>query len=42
MDPIAKPHIQNDVVTLHRKAARDHRVKLAISYALSQVGRAAG
>ncbi|KIY91970.1 hypothetical protein MNEG_15993 [Monoraphidium neglectum] len=31
-----KPHIQNDVVTLHRRAAKDHRVKLAISYALSQ------
>jgi len=32
-----KPSISNDVVTLHRKAAADHRVKLAISYALSQV-----
>lgn len=31
-----RPHIINDTVTLHRKAARDHRVKLAISYALSQ------
>ncbi|KAI8464476.1 MAG: hypothetical protein J3K34DRAFT_440276 [Monoraphidium minutum] len=31
-----KPHIVNDVVTLHRRAARDARVKLAISYALSQ------
>ena len=33
-----KPHIQNDTVTLHRKAAKDHRARLAISYALSQVG----
>jgi len=24
---LEKPHIQNDVVTLHRKAARDHQVK---------------
>ncbi|GBF98104.1 hypothetical protein Rsub_10850 [Raphidocelis subcapitata] len=31
-----RPHIQNDIVTLHRKAAADHKVKLAISYALSQ------
>ncbi len=32
-----KPSISNDVVTLHRKAAADHRVKLAITYALGQV-----
>jgi uncharacterized Rmd1/YagE family protein len=31
-----KPHIQNDTVTLHRRAARDVNVKLAISYALAQ------
>eukprot|EP00878_Enallax_costatus_P019516 GHUV01020590.1.p1 GENE.GHUV01020590.1~~GHUV01020590.1.p1 ORF type:complete len:327 (+),score=56.52 GHUV01020590.1:1601-2581(+) len=33
---LEKPHIQNDTVTLHRKAAKDHQVKLAISYALAQ------
>lgn len=31
-----KPHIQNDMVTLGIKSSRDHRVKLAISYALGQ------
>lgn len=33
---IEKPHIQNDVVTLHRRFAQDHKMKLAISYALAQ------
>lgn len=33
---LEKPHIQNDTVTLHRKAAKDHQIKLAISYALAQ------
>ncbi|WIA12464.1 hypothetical protein OEZ86_003424 [Tetradesmus obliquus] len=33
---LEKPHIQNDTVTLHKKAAKDHQVKLAISYALAQ------
>ena len=37
MDPASKPYIANDLVSLHRKAAKDHRTKLAISYALSQV-----
>jgi len=23
---LEKPHIQNDIVTLHRKAAKDHQV----------------
>ena len=31
-----KPHVQNDTVTLHRKYTTDHKMKLAISYALSQ------
>ncbi|GAX81129.1 hypothetical protein CEUSTIGMA_g8563.t1 [Chlamydomonas eustigma] len=31
-----KPHVRNDTVTLHRRFARDHKMKLAISYALSQ------
>jgi hypothetical protein len=26
---LEKPHIQNDTVTLHRKAAKDHQVGLA-------------
>ncbi len=33
---LERPHIANDTVTLHRRAGRDHKVKLAISYALSQ------
>lgn len=33
---IEKPHIQNDVVTLHRRFAQDRKMKLAISYALAQ------
>lgn len=33
---LEKPHIQNDMVTLHRRLASDHKIKLAISYALSQ------
>jgi hypothetical protein len=36
VDPSSKPHIANDLVSLHRKAAKDRRTKLAISYALSQ------
>lgn len=24
---LEKPHIQNDTVTLHRKAAKDHQVR---------------
>ncbi|KAL6757794.1 hypothetical protein V8C86DRAFT_2613487 [Haematococcus lacustris] len=31
-----KPHVQNDTVTLHKRFAQDHKMKLAISYALAQ------
>lgn len=31
-----KPHVQNDTVTLHKRLAQDHKMKLAISYALAQ------
>lgn len=31
-----RPHISNDTISLHRRAARDPKVKLAIAYALSQ------
>lgn len=27
---LEKPHIQNDTVTLHRKAAKDHQVRLLV------------
>eukprot|EP00798_Chlamydomonas_sp_ICE-L_P024686 gene24686-10316_t len=32
----AKPNVQNDTVTLHKRFAQDHKMKLAISYALAQ------
>mmetsp|Transcript_22848 Transcript_22848/g.58202 ORF Transcript_22848/g.58202 Transcript_22848/m.58202 type:complete len:461 (-) Transcript_22848:496-1878(-) len=31
-----KPHVQNDAVTLHKRYANDHKMKLAVSYALAQ------
>uniref|UniRef100_A0A7S3QNM5 DUF155 domain-containing protein n=2 Tax=Dunaliella tertiolecta TaxID=3047 RepID=A0A7S3QNM5_DUNTE len=31
-----KPHVQNDTVTLHKRFAQNHKMKLAVSYALAQ------
>ncbi|GAX76442.1 hypothetical protein CEUSTIGMA_g3887.t1 [Chlamydomonas eustigma] len=31
-----KPHVNNDTVTLNKKFVKDHQMKLAISYAMSQ------
>uniref|UniRef100_A0A6U0V7E2 DUF155 domain-containing protein n=1 Tax=Polytomella parva TaxID=51329 RepID=A0A6U0V7E2_9CHLO len=31
-----KSHVQNDTVTLHKRYSQDHKMKLAISYALAQ------
>jgi len=31
-----KPHVQNDTVTLHKRYMKEHKMKLAISYALAQ------
>ena len=31
-----RPHIQNDMITIHHRFAADHLIKLSISHALSQ------
>lgn len=31
-----RPHIQNDMITIHHRFATDHLIKLSISHALSQ------
>ena len=31
-----RPHIQNDMITIHHRFANDHLIKLSISHALSQ------